>query len=186
MDSRLEYYFDENLRDVPKDPEGLKAYTVELEESLKTVTDPRARVRILGPLGVHLRTLLLLNSAEEKLTEALRLVQNHRLGIQMEVVQKIRLGHVLQWKKDFKGSDEIFNEILQICRSNKEAKEYLDFALQHAGKNLFDQNKYSEALILFEKALVVRQQKNSPQDQIDSTLQAIQVTKTRLSLPSST
>ena len=186
MDSRLEYYFDENLRDVPKDPEGLKAYTVELEESLKTVTDPRARVRILGPLGVHLRTLLLLNSAEEKLTEALRLVQNHRLGIQMEVVQKIRLGHVLQWKKDFKGSGEIFKEVLQICRVNRDAEVYLDFALQHAGKNLFDQNKYSEALILFEEALIIRQHKNSPQDQIDSTLKAIQVTKTCLSLPSST
>ncbi len=117
MDSRSEYYFDENLRDIPKDPEGL---------------------------------------------------------------------HVLQWKKDFKGSGEFFKEVLQICRSNGDAEEYLDFALQYAGKNLFDQNKYSEALILFEETLIIRQHKKSPQDQIDSTLLAIQVTKTRLSFPSST
>lgn len=180
MDKRREYYFDDNLRDIPKDPEGLKALTIELEESLKEITDPRAKVRILGPLGVHLRTLQLLDQAQEKLLEALRLIQNHNLGTQWEVIQKIRLGHVLQWKKDFNASDVLFNEVLKTCRENKEAGEYLDFALQHAAKNLFDQAKYQEALALFKEALVLRKNKNSPADQLESTLHAIQITKTRL------
>lgn len=181
MDKRLETYFDENLRDLPRDPEGLKSYTVELEESLKLLSDPLKRASLLGQLGVHLRTLGHLDQAEFKLKEALRLVESNDLGIQREVVQKIRLAHVLQWKKYFRASDELFKEIINVCRSNKDAEGYLDFALQHAGKNLYDQNRLGEALVLFQEALQIRIKKSSPQDQIESTQLAIQRTKALLS-----
>jgi tetratricopeptide (TPR) repeat protein len=177
MDKRLEKTFDNSLRDIPDDPKGLKQVTEELAQSLLTTTDPKKRVSILGEVGVHLRSLGNLESAESYLLEALEIVKKNQLGIQFEIQQKIRLAHVLQWKLDFKSSDALFSEIIAVCRSNNDAVVYLDFALQHAGKNFFDQRRLKEALIFFEEAIELRLKRKAPQDQIDSTSMAIQRTK---------
>lgn len=180
MDKRLEKYFDENLRDVPKDPDGLRSYTIELEQSLKETTNPQQRVRLLGELGVHLRTLGDLERAEQVLREAMQIIQVHNLGVKWEIQQKIRLANVLQWKRDFVSSGALFGEAIAVCRSNSDADMYLDFALQHAGKNFFDQNRLREALVLFEESMSIRSKRQAPQDQIDSAALAIKRTKSLL------
>lgn len=177
MDKRLEKYFDENLRDNPHDPEGLRLYSFELEQSLKLTTDPLKRIRLLGELGVHLRTLGELDRAEKSLRDALKIIQENSLGIKWEVQQKIRLAHVLQWKRSFNASDSLFSEVISTCRDNVDAALYLDFALQHAGKNFFDQNRLNEALAYFEEAMSIRLKRQAPQDQIESTDLAIKRTK---------
>lgn len=177
MDKRLEKYFDENLRDNPKDPDGLRHYCLELEQTLKLTTDPLKRTRLLGELGVHLRTLGELDQAEKSLRDALKIIQENNLGINWEVQQKIRLAHVLQWKRSFNASDSLFSDILTTCRSKIDAALYLDFALQHAGKNFFDQNRLREALACFEEAMSIRLKRQAPQDQIESTDLAIKRTK---------
>ncbi|MFS4458010.1 hypothetical protein [Bdellovibrio sp. HCB2-146] len=180
MDKRLEKYFDENLRDNPKDPEGLRNFSIELEQSLKLTTDPLQRIRFLGELGVHLRTLGDLDRAEQCLRDALKIIQENNLGIKWEIQQKIRLAHVLQWKRSFNESDSLFSEIINTCRSNVDATIYLDFALQHAGKNFFDQNRLREALAFFEETMSLRLKRKAPQDQIESTDLAIKRTKSLL------
>lgn len=180
MDKRLEKYFDTNLRDVSKDPEGLRDYTVELEQFIKFATETQQRIRLLGELGVHLRTLGELDRAEHSLRNALQIIQEHGLSIKWEIQQKIRLAHVLQWQRVFKQSNNLFGEIINTCRSNADASEYLDFALQHAAKNFFDQSRLKEALVFFEEALALRLKKQAPQDQIESTLLAIERTKSLL------
>lgn len=180
MDKRLEKTFDENLREIPSDPKGLRQVIEELAQSLLITIDPKKRVSILGEMGVHLRSLDDLEEAERSLLEALEIIKHHQLGIQREIQQKIRLAHVLQWKRNFKGSDALFGEIIEVCRSNSDAAIYLDFALQHAGKNFFDQHRFKEALFLFEETLALRLKRQAPQDQINSTSLAIERTKAHL------
>lgn len=177
MDKRLEIYFDENLRDVAVDPAGLRGYVQELQQSLLTVSDQLQRVRIQGEMGVYLRILGDLGRAEDFLREALQIVQNNNMGIRLEVQQKIRLAHVYQWQKNFEKSNQLFAEVIGLCRTRDEAQFYLDFALQHAGKNHFEQRDFSKALSCFQEALDLRINKKAPQEQIESTQLALQRTK---------
>ncbi|WP_413558162.1 tetratricopeptide repeat protein [Bdellovibrio sp. HCB209] len=181
MDKRLEMKEDENLRTIPVDPIGLRKYVIELLGSLTAVRkNHNKRVSILGEAGVHLRCLGDLKEAEQVLREALRIVSEEQLGVRREVQNKIRLAHVLQYQGQFKRSNALFDEVIAACRTNDEASQYLDFALQHAGKNLFDQNKFSEALVLFEEAMELRLKREAPEDQIKSTAKAIARAKSLL------
>jgi tetratricopeptide (TPR) repeat protein len=180
MDKRLEMKEDENLRSIPVDPNGLRKYIIELLSMLYSVRNHGKRVRILGEAGVHLRCLGDLKEAEQVLREALRIVNDKQLGVRREAQQKIRLAHVLQYQKQFKASNALFAEIISICRTNEEASDLLHFALQHAGKNLFDQNQFSEALELFEEAMELRLKNDATEDQIKSTARAIARTRALL------
>lgn len=180
MDKRLEMKEDENLKSIPVDPVGLRKYVIELLSKLSSVKQHARRARILGEAGVHLRCLGDLKEAEQVLREALRIVNEEQLGLRREIQQKIRLAHVLQYQKQFKASDKLFNEIMDACRVNEECVELLDVALHLAGKNLFDQNRFNEALPLFEEALELRLKREASEDQIKSTRQAIARTKVLL------
>lgn len=176
-----EFLYDEKtLREIPKNPSHLRAYIAKLDESLSGITDNAVRVSILGEMGTHLRSLGEMEQAEQKLEEALSLVFTHKLGVRKEIQQKIRLAHVLQWKGQFERSNVLFDEILSTCESDAEAEFYLPFALQHAGKNFFDQERYDEALALFERALTLRRQNGAPADQVESSEKALAETQRRL------
>ena len=137
----LNFKFDENLREVPVDPFALKLYIQKLRDSLKGVTDKKVQVSILGEIGTHLRCLGELDLAEKSLLHALQIISTDNLSVSLEIQQKIRLAHVLQWKKNFDKSNLLFSEIITSCKKNPAITAYLDFALQHAGKNFFDQNQ---------------------------------------------
>ena len=171
-----EFYFDENLRDIPVDLVETRLYISQLKELLHTQLEPQKRVSTLGEIGVYLRSIGDLEAAEHILKTALREIKQHSLGLETEIQQKIRLAHVLQWKKDFTKSTSIFDEIIRICQSSPEAEPYLDFAWQHAGKNYFDQQLYQEARQAFENALQLRKKRNAPNDQIESSQSALKRT----------
>ena len=151
MDKRLNTFTDGNLRDISCDPEGLRAHIGELKSLLPT-SDIEQDVSILGRIGVFQRRLEELDKAEETLTKVLNIIRANQLNLKWEIQQKIRLAHVLQWKRNFSQSNKMLEDIISVCRSNDDVKCYLDFALQHAGKNLFDQKKYQEALIFFHRS----------------------------------
>lgn len=180
MDKRLEVKEDENLKAIPVDPVGLRKYVIELLSKLSSVKQHEKRARILGEAGVHLRCLGDLKEAEQVLREALRIVNDEQLGLRREIQQKIRLAHVLQYQRQFKASDKLFDEIISACRASEECIDLLDVALYHSGKNLFDQNRFNEALPLFEEALELRLKREAHEDLIKSTKQAIARTKALL------
>ena len=182
MEKPLFNYDNHSLREIPQDPEALKQFILELKMKLKSSTSTLATVQLLGEVGVHLRILLELNEAEEALLKAIELINNHNLDVKTRIQQEIRLAHVYQWKKDFQKSNKIFEQVIENCYNNIEAQSYLDFALQHCGKNFFDQTRYQEALDCFKKSLLIRIEKKSPVDQIASTQQALRETKKRLGL----
>lgn len=177
MLKRPEFVLNENLRFVPKDPSILQTHVEDLKKNLEQITEPKDRVSLFGEIGVYLRQLNSFQEAETYLQNALELIAQNNLGIAKEVQQKIRLAHVWQDMNAFNKSNTLFAEIIHVCRSNTEASPYLDFALQHAGKNEFDQGRYQSALAHFREALELRLLKNSAADQIESTRAAIQRTQ---------
>ncbi|MNJ94750.1 Tetratricopeptide repeat protein [compost metagenome] len=178
-----EFSYDERtLREVPKDLEHLRAYIQELRDALPRAIDPKNKVSILGEIGTLLRSAGELFLAEQSLEEALSLVQSHSLGLQWEIQQKIRLAHVFQWQGRFDRSNGLFSEVMEICRRDGQVKNYLPFALQHSGKNFFDQGLWREALALFEEALALRMAQGAAQDQIESSQLALKETKRRLNI----
>lgn len=180
---RPQFVIDENLRFVPADPTALLKYVDSLKSELKEAIESSQRVSLMGEIAVYLRSLDQFEEAENFLLAALQIISSQNLGIAREVQQKIRLAHVYQEKKDFSKSDALFSEILKLCRENEDASQYLDFALQHSGKNYFDQANYSLAMAYFSDALELRLRKNSPPDQVESSQVAIRRTQERMAHP---
>lgn len=158
----------------------MRKYVDALNISLVHINDSEKKTSILGQIGVWLRILGDLESAESSLRQALQIVESGQLGINWEIQQKLRLAHVLQWKGLFDQSNTLFAEAIDKCRTIPEANIYLSFALQHAGKNLFDQNRFQEALEMFNEALKIRKVIAAPINQTQSTELAIAITKSRL------
>ena len=171
------YSFDENIREVPKDLSELRKYIQELKSGLPYLEDPVELVTALGELGANLRILGELHAAETCLVEALEVIEIEKLPMMYQVQNRLRLAHVYQWQKNFRMSNLLFASTLETCRAHAELSSYLDFALLHSGKNLFDQQKYGDALIYFEEALLIRRERKANLEQIASSEWAIQRTK---------
>lgn len=171
-----EFYLDERLRFRPHNLDHLNEYIQFLHEGLKALQEPSEIVRALGELGVHLRSADRFTEAEAALQKALEIITEKSLGPGPEVQQKLRLAHVYQEERKFTESDRLFVECLRLCKQYH-LDYYYAFALQHHGKNLFDQKRYEEALKFFEEALELRLQSKAPQEQIDSTRVAIDRTR---------
>lgn len=133
----------------------------------------------MGELGHYLETLDELSEAERYLLSALDLIKSESLSQRLELQQQIRLAKVYQHQKRFEESDLLYAELIRKCGSSEQGSYFLPFALQHAGKSLFDQRRFSEALEHFEKALKIRLAMQAPEDQIESTKLAIEATKNR-------
>jgi len=172
-----EFILTENLRFIPKDPMALKKYIDELKDRAKSTQDISEQVSLHGEIGVYLRSLGLFEEAQAVLQNVIKVIEKNKLGVRKEIQNKIRLAHVFQEAKQFQQSNHLFSEVIKTCRSIEEAFPLLHFALQHAGKNEFDQEKYATALENFEEALSLRLSVEAPLDQIESTQAAIARTK---------
>jgi tetratricopeptide (TPR) repeat protein len=173
-------HFDENLRDVPDDATEAQQQINSLKEKLVATTLPLDRVRLLCEIGTGLRMLMLLEDAKNHLKEAVDICETFQLDIKTTTRCQILLAHVLQWQGNFLKSNRLFGELIITVEADIGASSMKAFVYQHAGKNLFDQKMYPQALKFFEKALKLRESESAPQDQIDSTKLAIQVTKSKI------
>lgn len=173
----LGYTFDEQLQEVPTNPEEMNAFVASQIEQIQHAEDSTKKVKILGEIGVYLRILRKLDAAEIYLLEAGRIISLESLPISLHLSQQIRLAHVYQWKKNFKLSNAMFDEILKACEKENNTGPLLDFSWQHAGKNYFDQRDWEKALHAFEKALELRKIRNAPKDQLDSSIKSIEKVK---------
>lgn len=170
-----EYSFDQNLREVLKDPAHAQKYVAFLRSQFKDA-DVDAQIQILGKLGVWLRLLDKLIEAEAALQAAL----NRAKGLTVRTPLKIQFAHVLQWQRRYFDADEIFRKVIESCETEDEAKPFLDFAWQHYGQSLFDQGKYKDALEAFSKANELRNQKDVSEELKQTTSHAIAETQRRL------
>jgi tetratricopeptide (TPR) repeat protein len=175
------FTFDENLQDIPKDPEQCRKIVDSLKDQLKLVQEPTEKVKVLCDLGSGLRLLRDLENAKNYLKEAIDLCETYALDLRTTLRAQIILAHILQWQGNFKKSNRLFGELIMTVESNPGLKDLKAFVYQHAGKNLFDQKLYSNALKFFQKALSLRERDQAPQDLIDSSTLAIRITEKRLS-----
>jgi len=173
------FYFDQDLREIPKDPKKLLKRIDLIQKEMVDDEKTEDRVRHLGELGYLCRTLNELELAEQYLGQAMNLIEEDDLGPRFFVIYGIRLAHVWQWQKRFEESNPMFTDLINLCQEHSSCADLLDFAHQHAGKNLFDQKDYDGAIELFEMALTVRRQKDD-KNLIDSTNLAIRTTKNHL------
>ncbi len=145
--------FDTSLREVPNDPAAMSAAVDWLRQRLDDPSLSEAvRVRTLGTLGSYARVLGRLDEAQVALDEALE--RAHGLADdRLIIANEIRRAHVSQYRGDFVDSNRRFAKVIE--RSGDDGP-LIDFALQHAGKNLFEQGRFDEAIDHFQKALDVR------------------------------
>jgi tetratricopeptide (TPR) repeat protein len=181
----LSYTFDSNLRDVPDSPQDVEGeinrLSTQLEASVPPLP-PQARIRVLGLLGHYCRLLNRLDDAERHLQQALDLArpQGARTSV---LVNSLRLAHVYQWQDRFDLAEPIFLDAIRQCEApGSELAEYLDYAIQHYGKCLFEMARYREAEVCFAKALEIRRAKGDD-ELIASTQWALDVVRARLATP---
>jgi tetratricopeptide (TPR) repeat protein len=177
---RTSYSFDENLRDVPDAPGEMAAAVATLKEELSQPgLQGAVETRLLGQIGVLSRILGRLDDAQGYLEKAVALSEQAGNG-KACLVNSIRLANVYQWQQRFDLSDPLFADAVALCEIRTELSAYLDFALQHYGKSLFDQGSYAEAERLFVHALQLRLAKGDDSLVASSRL-ALEVTRARLS-----
>ena len=175
----LNYLFDEELHEVPENPSDMELYIHDRKTALATIQNPIERVKTLGEIGVYLRILCSLGEAADYLLKALEIIDRHNLDFTLTVTMKIRLAHVYQWQKRFDLSNPMFDELLGLAKS-QDLGTVNDFIWQHAGKNYFDQMKWADARVAFERALKIRVARGAPPDQIQSSQQSIQACLQRM------
>lgn len=169
------------LRDSPVDKKAFEKNIAALQLAVKSEKlTPTEKVVLLSNLGEYLRILGDLSQAEKNLRLALSLNTDHNLGLAREVQIQLRLAIVMQHLGQYKECDINYDILIELCRRFPEANPYLDFALQHSGKSLFEQKKYKSALKRFQEALTLRESQKAPQDLVDSTRLAIKATLARI------
>lgn len=175
----LNFYFDDNLQEVATNPSDMEIYVHEQKIALSTVQNPLERVKILGEIAVYLRILRQLSEAQEYLLKSLELIARHQMDPVLKIGQQIRLAHVYQWQCQFDLSNAMFDDLLRISKTTELG--YLhDFIWQHAGKNYFDQLNWKMAHECFQRALKLRELRQAPAEQIESSLQSIRATLQRM------
>jgi tetratricopeptide (TPR) repeat protein len=176
----VHYDFDANLRETPHDRSAMERGVAWLARQIINVgSDLHATARLKGMHGVYSRILGQLDSAEASLKSAVEMSQSV-LDARLVYINELRLAHVYQWQGRFELSTPMFEELLVRAEKDRHLGLLLDFAMQHAGKNAFDQGKYAEALSHFAGALALRRLKNDAR-LLHSTETAIAVTRERIS-----
>lgn len=141
----------ETLREIVEDPDELRELRDRLTEKLEGSTDNGTRARLLSLRAVVSRILGDLNKAladgKLALAHAEATGQLRRIAI-----AQARLAHVLQWRGDFAEADRLF-----ALANSPELPDRLRATMhEHAGRSCYDQGRYIEACIHFERSLDLR------------------------------
>lgn len=184
----INYQFDENLREVPENPDDMHAAIDYLETRLiEDSQDDYERMRLSGIVGALYRILGNYSMAEEHINSAIASSNNLR-DRHAQLMNLIRLATVYHWRGDYDLADRIYTQVIMACEVNYEVqnpiirnhlKNDLDAAYYNYAKCKFDQSDYESALHLFEKALAIREEKGEV-SLIMETERAIQTTRKKL------
>ncbi|HLR63287.1 MAG TPA: tetratricopeptide repeat protein [Lentibacillus sp.] len=175
----MTFKFGPNLREVPLNKMDMLHGMMYLQKQLDDETLKEAeKGKLHGLLGYFLRVIGELNESKKHLNQAITIFRelNRKQSV---FVNRLRLANTYQWHNDFDTSNKMFDELLKTAENDPDYAEYRDFVYQHQGKNLFDQEKYREALDYFHKALELRTG-NRNSELIKSTETAIETCEKKI------
>jgi tetratricopeptide (TPR) repeat protein len=177
---RPSIHLDSELRELPSDRNHLNTYIELLHRRLHSQYDPAKHVLRLGELGALLRIAGRLDEAEEMVTKALAVARDADVGIQCEIHQRLRLAQIWNTRREFSRASREFTKLISVCETDSRLAGLRDFAWQCAGKSFFDQGRYAEALVSFEWALALREERGAPLGLIEASRKAIARTTERM------
>lgn len=177
-DGALAWRFDADLREAPLDPAAFAAAVDALVDGIAAEQSQPARLLAkLGEAAPLLRIAGRLEEARRTASAAVALAE--LLGEKRAAyVNRVRLAHVMQWERRFELSTPLFDQLVAEARATPALADLLDTALQHAGKNLFDQARYAEAARCFREALRLRRAR-SVAELTESSAEALRVARAR-------
>ena len=174
-DFDMSYVIDkETLKAYPKDRNVMLLGISYLEAKIHNGQLSLENAKLLSKLGFYYKLTGNYNKSLENQNKAIEIFKylENKKGL---FVSKIRLAQAYEYKSDYVQSNKIFNDLLSEFNENKSDLEiYEDFLYQHIGKNYFSQKDYENAFIFFNKALLIRKEKNDS-ELIESTNLAIRV-----------
>lgn len=182
----LSYSYDDNLNELPKKPEDMKAYAdLLVARSKLEMKKPEPKrnwseiAKAQGMAGSLRKITGQFAEAEKLLQSALKIINEKALPATLHVQQSIRLCDV--WKRlgQYDKALQGLADLVAQCTQDKAVNRYLDTALQHEGKVQFCMGDYKTALQSFQKALELRRKKKD-RDLIESSETAIEACRRRL------
>ncbi|MFD1360947.1 tetratricopeptide repeat protein [Lentibacillus salinarum] len=175
----MTFKFGPNLREIPLNKMDMLYGMMYLQKQLNdTALDKHEKGKLHGLLGTYLRIVGELEESKQHLNMAIDSFRE--LDRKQSVfVNQLRLANTYQWHNDFDTSNQMFYELVEAAENDPDYTQYKDFAYQHQGKNLFDQEKYREALDYFQKALELRKDHRNS-ELIHSTETAIEACEKKL------
>lgn len=152
-------------------------------ETLREVVDPSACAERLDDLGVlrslpalleRVWLLKVLGDLDEALEVSEQSVRVARMAGTRKDLLRARILHASV--QQYRGQYGAAEQELLTCAEEAEGQEWwavAAFAQQHLGRAYFETEDYTDARTAFKRALFLRQQAGTPDDQLESTLLAI-------------
>ncbi len=184
--SDLDFFYDEELKARPKDPQAMTDY-VDKESELISKTDinglsaadAKLLVSKLGYLANYLKMLRRADKAHEFYKLSDELINRFGFDEKTKLVNKIRWADNYRCNRQLAIAETWFLECYHQTLKSEAFWNYEDFCLQHLGKLYFDKQQYAKALDAFAKTLNLRLDK-ADKELLDSTTLAIQTTRKKI------
>jgi tetratricopeptide (TPR) repeat protein len=112
-----------------------------------------------GLLGNYYRMLKEYDKAEMWLDKAIELANKYDSD-KSRIINLLRKATLYQWQHDFLRAYTLLNNVEIELKENEKFNILWDAFYQHKAKCLFEEKRYIEALLCFEKLLEIRQEKN--------------------------
>jgi tetratricopeptide (TPR) repeat protein len=152
----LAWHLDARLREVPGDPVAFaRAVDAKVDEISTARSQPARLLAMLSEAGPLLRIAGRLDEARKTVSAAIALAELVE-DPGAVLVNQLALAQVMQWQGRFDISTLLFDQLISQARSIPIYAQYLDGVLFDAGRNLFDQNRHSEAARFFRESQRLR------------------------------
>ncbi len=175
----MNFTFDEQLRELPENEEEMHKGVQFLKQQLQnTNITIKQKAKYMGNIGAYLRVLRKYEEGKQYLTEAIRILRELNDDVSI-FVNKLRLAHIYQWEHEFDIANKMFEQCVKLAQSEQIYEAYKDFTYQHYGKCLYDQCRFTVALVYFEKALSIREDKAN-ESLLASSQKAVDVCKEKI------
>jgi tetratricopeptide (TPR) repeat protein len=172
----LAWQLDARLREAPRDAH---AFAREVDAKLDAIATARSQpARLLAMLSEAAPLLRIAGRLEEARKTASAAIALAELVEDPRAVfaNQRALAQVMQWEGRFEISTPLFDQLISQARSIPIYADFLDGVLFDAGRNLFEQKRYSEAARYFRESQAMRRS-GGKEDLLEMTAQALRLTK---------